>query len=373
MKSSRKLIGCNLAFGRAFSLNGRLAKGWLVTALQVIIALSILWSAGCRRRSDVAKEATITLYGFSVIREPLEKEIFPAYRAEWRAKTGQDLSFIPSYAGSEIVTNQIVAGVEADVAILAIERNADRLVETGSTNHNWRRLPHHGILNRTPMVILVRKGNPRRIREFGDLGRTGVRLIHSDPVSSGAGQWGVLAIYGGELLASERLEGVRNPARALATLRSVWKNVVSTPGSAREARTQFERGEGEALVTYEMEALQLLEKSNGFEMIVPTTTILAEHPVVIINHPIHGMTPARYAIVELFVRSLWDRPAQEALVRARFRAVIDDALNERFVKIAHQFTVADLGGWAMAYPEIIDKVWKQQIQNGTDSPKITGN
>src|SRR5262245_15087015 len=94
------------------------------------LALTLIFELGaCRWKSDVAKEATITLYGFSVVKEPLEKEIFPAYEKLWFEKTGQRLTFTPSFAASELVTNQIISGVEADVAILSIARNADRLVE----------------------------------------------------------------------------------------------------------------------------------------------------------------------------------------------------------------------------------------------------
>jgi sulfate transport system substrate-binding protein len=315
----------------------------------------------CRRKSDVAKEATIIVYGFSVVKEPLENEIFPAYQNLWLEKTGQHLTFTPSYAGSEMVTNQIVAGVEADVAILAIERNADRLVEKDATKHKWRKLPYAGIVNKTPMVILVRQGNPKRIRDFGDLARPGVKLIHCDPVSSGAGQWSLLAIYGSELIKSANKDGKRDEQKALDTLRRVWKNVLTTPGSAREARTQFERGEGDALVTYELEALQLVDKKQGFEIVNPPCTIFSEHPVIIVDH---NMPPAKYAVVELFVRYLWERPAQEAWVKSSFRSVTDESLNERFVKIQTPFYVKDLGGWSRAYPEIIEGVWKQQVQAG---------
>lgn len=329
---------------------------WFMALALAMVAIS------CRRQSNETREATITVYGFSVVKEPLENRIFPDYQRQWKEKTRQELTFIPSYAGSEIVTNQIISGVEADVAILAIERNADRLVESKATKHNWRQLPYHGIVNKTPMVILVRKGNPLRIRDYSDLGQKGLRLIHCDPISSGAGQWSLLAVYGAELIKSERQDGVRDPEKALATLRAVWKNVISTPGSAREARTQFERKEGDALITYELEALQLMEKSPDYEMIVPPATVFSEHPVVIINHEQHGMSPEKYAIVELFVKSLWERPAQEAWVKANFRAVIDEDLNVKFVKIQIPFYVSDLGGWRQAYSQIIEGVWKQQVQ-----------
>ena len=131
--------------------------------------LLIFESSGCRRKSAAAREATITIYGFSVVKEGLETSILPEYQREWEKKTRQQLTFETSYAGSEIVTNLIVAGAEADVAILAIERNADRLVRPEVTRNEWRKLPYGGIVNKTPMVIVVRRGNPKSIRDFGDL------------------------------------------------------------------------------------------------------------------------------------------------------------------------------------------------------------
>ncbi|MDX2031820.1 MAG: substrate-binding domain-containing protein [Blastocatellia bacterium] len=327
----------------------------------MVASLLILGLTGCRRKSDLAKEASITVYGFSVVKEPLENEIFPSFQREWQAKTGQVLNFTPSFAGSEVVTNQIIAGVEADVAILAIERNADRLVRPDVTRNEWRKLPYGGIVNRTPIVIIVRQGNPKRIRDFADLANPGVRLIHADPSSSGAGQWGLLAMYGAELIKSEKETGARDSRRAFETLRRIWKNVLATPESARQARTQFERGEGDALVTYELEALQLQSKGLPIEVVTPRATVFCEHPVVIIDH---GMTPGKYALVELFVRSLWEPTAQRAWVNAHFRSVTDESLNDRFPRIELPFFVKDLGGWARAYPEIIENEWKQRIQAG---------
>jgi ABC-type sulfate transport system substrate-binding protein len=333
---------------------------WRSESILLIVAVVLLFvMAGCRRKSDVAREGTITLYGFSVVKEPLEQEIFPAYQKLWLEKTGQALTFTPSYAGSELVTNQILSGVAADVAILAIERNADSLVKGKVTRHKWRELPYGGIVNKTPMVILVRQGNPKGIRDFKDLGKPGIKLLLCDPIFSGAGQWSVLAIYGSELIKSEKASGVGNEQQAFETLKRVWGNVIASPGSAREARVHFEQGEGDALVTYELEALQLIEKKSGHEMIVPPTTIFSEHPVVIIDD---RMSAAKYAIVELFVRYLWERPAQQAWVNYGFRSVTDEKLNDKFVKIKNPFYVKDLGGWSQAYPQIIEGVWKQKIQ-----------
>jgi sulfate transport system substrate-binding protein len=209
------------------------------------------------------------------------------------------------------------------------------------------------------MVIAVPQGNPKRIRDFSDLAKPGVKLLFADPASSGAGQWSLLAIYGSELIKSEQSTEERDHQKAFDLLRRVWKNVIATFGSARESRTHFERGEGDALITYELEALQMLDKKFPVEIVTPRATIFSEHPVVIIDH---AMTPAKYALVELFVRYLWEPPAQQAWVKSHFRSVTDEKLNGRFARIELPFYAQDLGGWSQAYPEIIEGVWKRKIQ-----------
>jgi sulfate/thiosulfate transport system substrate-binding protein len=334
----------------------------LAVALALAVAATVAGLTGCRRRPETARErATITVYGFSVVKEPLEKEIFPAFQKHWMKKTGQELTFASSFAGSEMVTNQILSGVKADIAILSIERDAERLLKGMATKSDWREWPHKGVVNKTPFVILVRQGNPKGIRDFADLAKPGVKVIHPDPVSSGGAQWSLLAIYGSELVKAEKQTGKRDEAKALALLQGVWKNVIATPGSAREARTQFETGFGDALVTYELEALQLADKQAPFETVVPPSTIYSEHPVVIIDRE---MSPEKRALVELFLHYLWSEAAQRAWVKYHFRSVTDERLNEeaKFAKIELPFTVEYFGGWERAYPEIIEGVWKQKTQ-----------
>jgi sulfate transport system substrate-binding protein len=313
--------------------------------------------------STLHGERVVTLYAFSVMKEPLEKSIFPAFAARWKAERGEQVSFTTSYAGSEVVTNQILQGVPADVAILSIERDVDRLAQGGFVTPDWRSLSYGGIVNRTPFIIIVRRGNPKGIEDFPDLARPGVQLIHPDPVSSGGAMWSILAIYGSELLKSEAETGGKDQARALQTLQAVWRSVFSTPGSAREARTQFETGYGDALITYELEALLMKEANAPVEMIVPRATILSEHPAVIIDRNVTGQ---ERPVVEAFIQYLWSEEAQRAFVRHHFRAVTDEALNEanpNFARVELPFTVGELfGGWARAYPEVIEGVWRDQAQ-----------
>ena len=144
-------------------------------------------------------DITITLYGFSIMKESLENAIFPGFIAKWKQQHGQTVQFQSSFAGSETVTNQILRGAPAEIAILSIERDVQRLQKEGFVTADWHSLPGKGIVNKTPFVIIVRQGNPKGIHDFPDLAKPGIRLIHPDPISSGGAQWSILAIYGSEL------------------------------------------------------------------------------------------------------------------------------------------------------------------------------
>jgi sulfate transport system substrate-binding protein len=156
-------------------------------------------------------------------------------------------------------------------------------------------------------------------------------------------------------------KGQPDTARALQTLQAVWKNVISTPGSAREARTQFETGYGDALITYELEGLLMKQAGAPIEIVVPKSTIFSEHPAVIIDRNVNDV---KRPSVEAFLRYLWTDEAQKAFVKYHFRSVTNESLNEanpEFAKIEMPFTIELFGGWTRAYPEIIEKVFRDQV------------
>ena len=335
------------------------------TIAAFITFLSILLTGACLPGppTETAGSQTVTLYGFSIMKEVMEREIYPAFAAKWKKEHGTDVNFTSSFAGSETVVNQILQGVPADIAILSIDRDAQRLAEGKATTTDWHTFPNKGIINKTPFVILVRRGNPKGIQDFPDLGKPGIKVIHPDPVSSGGAQWSILSIYGSELKKSEVASGTQDSVRALNTLQSIWKNVISTPGSAREARTQFETGYGDALVTYELEGLMMKAANAEIDMIVPKSTIFSEHPVVPIDR---NLNAAKRPVVDAFIQYLWSEEAQKAFVKFHFRSVTNDALNDankEFAKIELPFTVDMFGGWTRAYPDVIEKIFRDQIQN----------
>ena len=307
-------------------------------------------------------DITITLYGFSIMKESLEKAIFPGFTAKWKQEHGQTVQFQSSFAGSETVTNQILRGAPAEIAILSIERDVQRLQKDGFVTADWHALPGKGIVNKTPFVIIVRQGNPKGIRDFSDLAKPGIRLIHPDPISSGGAQWSILAIYGSELKKSAPKPEDADKPKALQTLRAIWKNVISTPGSAREARTTFELGNGDALITYELEALLMKEAKAPIEVVVPQSTIFSEHPAAVIDK---NITAAKRPIVDAFMQYLWSDEAQQAFVKFHFYASTNDAFNQvnkDFGHIEMPFTIEYFGGWDKAYPEVIEGIFRDQVQ-----------
>src|SRR6267378_1488169 len=341
---------------------------WLIknrTSILALALLALLAVNAClpKSPSESGGGVNITLYGFSIMKESLEKAIYPAFIAKARREHGVDIRFTSSFAGSETVTNQILQGVKAQIAILSIERDAQRLKDKGFVTSDWHTLPQKGIVNKTPFVILVRKGNPKGIHDFSDLAKPGVKVIHPDPNSSGGAQWSILAIYGSELVKSEKQSGEPDHARALEMLQAIWHNVISTPGSAREARTQFESGYGDALITYELDAL-LMKQSNAkadAEIIIPEATIFSEHPGVVVDR---NVSPIDRPVVNAFMKYLWSEETQRAFVKFNFRSSTNDALNQENKELAtikYPFTVNYFHGWDRAYPDVIEGIFRDQV------------
>lgn len=341
-------------------ITGRQTATWLPliqrAAIWSLLVALLVYAAWPMLPWGQSRTRTVVVYGFSILGEVMNEGIFPAFQAQWQQRHGERVEFISAFASSGTVTNQLILGVPAEVAILSLEldalRLADRAVVRGPT---WRDLPHHGVVNRTPFIIMVRPGNPKHIRDFDSLAAPGVGIVHPDPLTSGGAQWAILAEYGAAL------RRTRDPAAAEAQLLGIWRNVVAQASSARATRSQFENGFGDALITYEQEAVR--DRARGrlkADVVYPRSTILSEHTVVMIQKNIPGEDRA---LVNTFVGFLWSEPAQRIFVEYGFRSV-DARLNrdgEGFGRIDDPFLVSDLGGWKRAKADIVEAVWKRKV------------
>jgi len=335
-------------------------KGVRLVAAALALALlgSLLIAGGCQPPVEPDRKPTrqtIVVYSFSVEEEVMTEEVFPAFQDYWQEQTGQEVTFESVFASCEEITEAILDGAAADVAILSDEQHAVWLRINDWVETDWQTFPHQGIVSHSPLVIVVRPGNPLGIEDWADLARPGVSLVHPDPRTSCGAQWALLAEYGSALLDE------KSDSAAHEQLRGIWANVVATPPSAREALKQFVFGTGDALVTYEQDALLAQARGAVLEVVTPPSTIMSEHVAVIVDR---NVQPWEQEAVEAFVAFLWSETAQEALTHYYFRAVTDEALNQavpEFHEIERPFTVHDLGGWGQAYPEIIHGVWEEQI------------
>ena len=304
-----------------------------------------------------AQPRTIVFYVFSILGEVMNQDAFPAFQHAWQAKTGERVELVSSFAGSGTITNQLIMGVPGQMALLSLELDAERLADAGVTPpESWRQLPHQGVVNRTPFIILVRHGNPKGIRDFMDLARPGVQVVHPDPLTSGGANWAIIAEYGAGMRARPT-----DPNAGHELLLGIWRNVVAQAASARAARTQFENGFGDALITYEQEVLR--DRARGRlkgEIIYPRSTISSEHTLVVIER---NIDPEDRDLADAFVAFLWSEPAQRIFVEHGFRSVDDrlNAENPNFGKIADPFMIADFGGWKQAKREIVDSIWKNRV------------
>lgn len=302
---------------------------------------------------------TVVFYGFSILGEVMNDAVLPEFARRWRERTGETVEFITAFAGSGTVTNQLILGVPADLALLSLELDAQRLADAGVVPPgSWRRLPEAGVVNRTPFIFLVRPGNPEGIRDFADLARPGVGVIHPDPLTSGGANWALLAEYGA---AARRAASGREREAGEAALRGVWGNVVAQSPSARGARTQFENGFGDVLVTYEQEVLK--DRAKGTlqgEIVYPPATVLSEHTLVILEKNIE---PDERPLIDALVAFLWSEPAQRLFVQHGFRSVREDLNRENaaFGRIDDPFLVRDFGGWARVKTEIVDGIWRDRV------------
>lgn len=297
--------------------------------------------AACKRGPDRAADGvTLTLGAYTTPREAYA-EILPAFAAHWRARTGSPVKFQESYLASGAQARAIAGGFEADVAALSLAPDIEKLRGAGLVEPGWASGPHGGIVTRSLVVIGVRPGNPKGLRAWSDLARPDVEVLTPNVRTSGGAMWNVLAIYGATLRGPSGSE-----AGAQALLAAILRNVRVMDRSGRDAMLTFERGVGDAIITYENEILVGRKSGKRYDYVIPEATIVIENPVAVVGAfaARHGTGPVARAFVEF----LFTPAAQRSYAAHGLRPVLDEVANEvraSFPPVTAPFTVADLGGW----------------------------
>jgi sulfate/thiosulfate transport system substrate-binding protein len=322
-------------------------------------ALLLACSAGCSSSKDSAPAATgkdaptsatpaatkLALGAYSTPREAYGSAVLPAFRAQWKKETGADLTVQESYLGSGAQARAIVGGFEADVAALSLEPDIEKIRKAGLITHDWKAGEHGGMVTRSVVVIGVRKGNPKQIKDWDDLAKPGVEVLTPDVRTSGGAMWNVAAVYGAALR-GQTSAAKGDTAAAIKLLGGVLKNVKVFDRGARESLLSFEQGLGDAIITYENEILVGRSKGKDYEYVVPKSTILIENPVAVVDGYTkkHGSQAAAAA----FVAFLFTAEAQRAFAKHGLRPVVPAVASEvaaSFPAVTDLFTIRDLGDW----------------------------
>jgi sulfate/thiosulfate-binding protein len=320
---------------------------------------------------DAPPPVTITLAGYAVPREAYG-DVIPLFQQYWLEQTGQQVTVLESYQASGAQSRAIVGGFEADIAALSVEPDITRLVDAGLVSEDWKDdNPYEGFVSHSLVVLVVRPDNPLGISDWVDLTREGVEVITPDPATSGGAQWNILGAIG----AARRgfVPGFEGEEGSVEFLRALIRNIGVLDRDGRESFLTFERGIGDVAITYENEAYAGLAVGGEYEVIYPTSTLLIQNPVAVIDTYVdqHGTRE----VAEAFVNFLWSDDAQRVFANRGFRPVtptvraeyglVDEGVEvtsdaapstiERnpditFPAVEDVFTVAEFGGWAGARP-----------------------
>jgi len=323
----------------------------LAMALIVLFITTTLQACGGSSVKN-GNKVTLTLGGYTTPREAYGKAIIPAFQKYWKDKTGQDVEFQESYQGSGAQSRAIVGGFEADIAALSLEGDIDKISEAGLITHDWKSKQNRGMISDSIVVIAVRQGNPKGIKDWPDIARPGLNVLTPDPNTSGGAQWNVNAIYGAALRGFAGVEK-DNGSAAHEFLKSVFHNVSIKDKGARESITNYEKGIGDVAITYENEVLVGRQGGQTYDYVIPRSTILIENPVALVDKYVdkHGVREA----AEAFVNFLWSEEAQRAFAKYGLRPVdkaIAQEVKAQFQDVEDLWTIEYLGGWKKVAEEI---------------------
>jgi sulfate transport system substrate-binding protein len=322
----------------------KLAHGWLV-----VVALAVSCGGAAPNESTGgAGRSSLALLNVSYdpTRE-LYEEFDKAFAQDWLQKTGQTVTVRHSHGGSGSQARAVIDGLEADVVTLALAFDIDSVARSGLLDPNWQtRLPSNSAPYTSTIVFLVRKGNPKAIKDWNDLVKPGVSVITPNPKTSGGARWNYLAAWE---------YARRQPNATEASVRDfvtrLYKNVPVLDSGARGSTTTFvQRGIGDVLLAWENEAhLARREANDGVEIVVPPMSILAEPPVAVVDKV--ADRKGTRAVAEAYLKFLYTPEGQD-LVAKHFYRPRDAQVASRYANVfteLERFTIDEaFGGWQNA-------------------------
>jgi sulfate/thiosulfate transport system substrate-binding protein len=284
--------------------------------------------------AGASKGGSVSLVAYSTPKDAYGK-IISAFQ---KTSAGSGTDFSQSYGASGDQARAVAAGQDADLVALSLDPDVNLLVGKGLVPKNWAANSHRGIVSDSVVVFVVRDGNPKKIRGWGDLVKPGVQVINPNPFTSGGARWNVMAAYG-----AQRRAG-KTDKQAVAYLYKLFKHIPVQPDSARAALQIFAQGKGDVLLTYENEAIYAEKKGVHTQYKTPKATMLIETPVALTKSGI------RKPAAKAFYKFLWSSTAQKAFAAQGYRPTVKSvAKSYKFYKPPGLFTISTaklgLNGW----------------------------
>jgi sulfate/thiosulfate transport system substrate-binding protein len=312
------------------------------------LALILVGAATPVLKLEAPKPVTLLNVSYDPTRE-LYEDFNKQFASYWKNKTGQEVTIRQSHGGSGKQARSVIDGLEADVVTLALAYDIDQIADkAGSIPADWqKRLPDNSSPYTSTIVLLVRKGNPKGIHDWGDLAKPGVSVITPNPKTSGGARWNYLCAWAWAL----RQPG-GNEAKAKDFVSRVYKNVPVLDAGARGSTTTFvERGIGDVLIAWENEALLAIKElgPGKFEVVAPSISILAEPPVALVDKVAgkHGTTEVARAYLEYLYTTEGQEIAARHFYRPRMPTVAAKYANQ-FPKMTLVTVDEVFGGWKKA-------------------------
>jgi sulfate/thiosulfate-binding protein len=302
--------------------------------------------------AQTPREVVLTNVSYDPTRE-LYRALNDAFAKEWQASTGQKVTIRTSHGGSGKQARSVIDGLEADVVTLALAGDIDAIArESKRLPENWQsRLPNNASPYTSTIVFVVRKGNPKAIKDWPDLARQGVSVMTPNPKTSGGARWNYLAAWAYEL---GRTKGDQAAARKF--VEAIYRNVPVLDSGARGSTTTFaQRAVGDVLIAWENEAFLILQEfgADKFEILVPDFSILAEPPVSLVDQVVDKRGTRKVA--EAYLEFLYTPAAQKIIAKNFYRPSKPDSADPadlaRFPKIRLVTVDQVFGGWTKAQAE----------------------
>jgi sulfate/thiosulfate transport system substrate-binding protein len=324
------------------------SKHWL-PRLAVMAAFALTTATLFGASLAQATEVTLLNVSYDPTRE-LYVDYNAAFAKYWKAKTGQDVKINQSHGGSGKQARSVIDGLAADVVTLALAADIDAVATEGKLLPiNWAsRLADNSSPYTSTIVFLVRKGNPKGIKDWSDLVKPGIQVITPNPKTSGGARWNYLAAWGWALK-----QPGGSDATAKEFVKKLYKNVPVLDTGARGSTTTFvQRGLGDVLIAWENEAMLAVKElgADKLQIVVPTVSVLAEPPVAVVDKVV--LRRGTREVAQAYLQYLYSKEGQEIVAKNYYRP--RDA--EVATKYAAQYpklnlvTIADFGGWSKAQP-----------------------